>query len=120
VADVSADGSGLVVADGSVIRQYSVARRTVNRVASTRAEPAGEFRGHAGYVSCVALSPDESRLASTGKDGTIRIWDVASRNEIRVFAPKLGPLHWVAFAPDGLTLAFSSQKGHIGLLDLDE
>jgi hypothetical protein len=48
------------------------------------------------------------------------VWDAPSGTELRTFAPKLGPLHWVTFAPDGLTLAFSSQKGHVGLLDVDD
>ena len=33
------------------------------------------FHGHDGDVSDVAFSPDGSRLASTGKDGWLKVWD---------------------------------------------
>lgn len=77
------------------------------------------FRGHTRQVECVEFSPDGARLASVSTDGTLRVWDAAAGACARTFAPGLGGLHWVSFAPDGLTLAFSSLAGDIGLLDLD-
>lgn len=77
------------------------------------------FRGHRKRIECVEFSPDGTRLASASADGTLRIWDTASGACLRTFALKLGGLHWVTYAPDGLTLAYSSLKGDIGLLDLD-
>lgn len=84
--------------------------------------PTGEpvhFRGHTKRIECIEYSPDGTKLASASADRTLRIWDAATGKCLRTFALKLGPLHWVSFAPDGLTLAFSSTGGDIGLLDLD-
>jgi WD40 repeat protein len=78
------------------------------------------LRGHTKCIECVEFSPDGSRLASVSIDGTLRLWDVATGECVRTFALKLGGLHWVTFSPDGLTAAFSSTKGDIGLLDLDD
>jgi WD40 repeat protein len=78
------------------------------------------LRGHTKCIECIEFSPDGSRLASVSLDRTLRLWDVATGECVRTFALGLGGLHWVTFAPDGLTAAFSSIKGDIGLLDLDE
>jgi WD40 repeat protein len=40
--------------------------------------------GHAGRVSTVALSSDGRRILSGGVDETVRVWDVAARQELRV------------------------------------
>lgn len=77
------------------------------------------LRGHARTAACVEFAPDGRTLASTGEDGTLRLWDVATGIELKRLNPGIGPLHWLAFAPDGLTLALTSDKGHLVLLDLD-
>lgn len=76
-------------------------------------------RGHTKCIECVEFSPDGTRLASVSTDGTLRVWDATSGKCLRAMALKLGGLHWATFAPDGLTLAFSSFAGDIGLIDLD-
>ncbi|VTR99678.1 (myosin heavy-chain) kinase : G-protein beta WD-40 repeats containing protein OS=Reticulomyxa filosa GN=RFI_22818 PE=4 SV=1: WD40: WD40: WD40: WD40: PD40 [Gemmata massiliana] len=113
----SRDGKHIASCGGAIVHRYSA--RPVAGPGYHDPEKIGDFRGHTKRVDCIEFSPDGTRLASAANDGTVRVWDVASGGQLRAFHPKLGPLHWVTFAPDGLTLAFSSQKGHIGLLDMD-
>ena len=35
------------------------------------------LEGHAGWINCVAWSPDGTRLATGNSDGTARVWDAA-------------------------------------------
>ena len=113
----SPDGSRLAAAGGSVVMVWDMvmpARGKQRRPGTLR-----QFHGHTDQIQRLDFSPDGRTIASSAHDGTVRTWDVASGAEIRAFSPKVGPLHHVAFSPDGLTLTFTSDKGHLGLLDLD-
>jgi len=66
--------------------------------------------GHTSSVWKVLFTPDGKRLISVSDDKTIRFWDVASGEPIRVLRPPIGPgpegkLYAAALSPDGRTLA---------------
>jgi WD40 repeat protein len=46
------------------------------------------LKGHTDAVDCVSFAPDGKVLASGSKDGTVRLWDVASGKEMAVLRPK--------------------------------
>lgn len=87
-----------------------------------------ERNEHAGIVFSVRFSPDGKTVATGWGDGTIRIWDVATRKNIAAFvSPKVNPdetvlIRSVAFSPDGKTVASAntgtSSSGMIRLWDL--
>src|SRR5262249_4081463 len=79
---------------------------------------------HGGDVLSVAFSADGKTLASGGAEG-VRVWDVATGKQLRMWRGFATPVWSVAFSPDGGTLAAAElpngptagERG-IGLLSL--
>jgi WD40 repeat protein/tRNA A-37 threonylcarbamoyl transferase component Bud32 len=71
--------------------------------------PVGEvdcFEAHEGGVWGVTVSPDGKRALSTGNDGSVRLWDLKLRKELRCLRGHQGAVRCAAFSPDG-SLALS-------------
>ncbi|TWU07494.1 protein kinase domain-containing protein [Stieleria varia] len=92
---ISPDNQILAVASNGPIHLYD----------ADSSEQIASLYGHRNSVLSVCFSPDGKRIASSGLDGTIRIWDVAQRREMfRFRGHKLGTVYgvWsVAYTPDG-------------------
>jgi WD40 repeat protein len=56
----------------------------------------------------LALSPDEHLLALAAHDGTIAIWDLATRTRVLEMTGHTGPVTNLAWSPDGALLASSA------------
>ncbi|GIW96454.1 MAG: hypothetical protein KatS3mg110_4495 [Pirellulaceae bacterium] len=68
----------------------------------------GEFHGHTAELTSIAWHPGGRRIASASEDGSIRIWDVRSGQELLVFEPATLRRPFadaVCWSPDGRCLA---------------
>jgi serine/threonine protein kinase/WD40 repeat protein len=64
-----------------------------------------QLDGHQGGVPAVEFSPTGTQLASTGKDRTVRLWDLEAPHASRVLGPLPAAGQSLAYHPDGRMLA---------------
>lgn len=62
------------------------------------------FAGHTDYIRGLNFSPDSSKLASAANDSTIRLWDVATGEQLQTLTDGSIP-YSVAFHPNGEIIA---------------
>jgi WD40 repeat protein len=75
--------------------------------------PSGRLRamlkGHIMSVKGVAFSPDGKTLATGGDDRKVKLWNIATQQEVATLELLRGGCRSIRFSPDGRTLA----AGHI-------
>jgi WD40 repeat protein len=78
----------------------------------------GRLEGHEDRVTCIAYTADGKLLVSSGRDGTVRLWDVARREQRRSFTEDSVGLYGVVIAPDNRWVASGSYRGRLRVRDL--
>jgi WD40 repeat protein len=78
------------------------------------------LKGHHGWITGLAFSPDGSQLAVAGEHGQLRVWDLNAEEEAlpRLLHGHIGVVYSVAFNDDGSVLASAGADQTIRLWDL--
>ncbi|MFO1093254.1 MAG: serine/threonine-protein kinase [Planctomycetaceae bacterium] len=77
--------------------------------------PEATLQAHKSVVYRLAYSPDGQTLATPSADGTIKLWNVATKTEQRVLNGHTGEVNTVDFSPDGSLLASVSDDKSVRL-----
>ena len=103
------DGHYLAVAVDYEIKVYDLIKH----------RESAQLKGHKGRVTCVAVSPDSSTLATGSWDNSVRLWDLATGRLRTSFAWPIGRVTCLAYAPDGLRLAAGGDLGKVVVWDME-
>src|SRR3989442_3228876 len=73
------------------------------------------LKDHAGEILSVAFAPDDKLLASASYGGTVKLWNVATRQAALTLIGHSGPVARATFAPDGKLMAATGADGTLRL-----
>lgn len=69
-------------------------------------------------LAVARLSPDGSRIVTASSDGTARLWDAVTSEQLGPPLEHKAPVTWAEFRPDGRVLATCSQDKTVRLWDV--
>ena len=91
--------------DGKILA--SAARHIITLWDVVTGQPIATLEGPVRGVNHITYSPDGNTLASVSRDETVRLWDIATNQNIETFKGS----SYAAFSPDGTMLVFRKDSG---------
>ena len=73
---------------------------------------------HADDIASATLTPDGAQMLTAGKDGTLKLWDLATTRLVRTFAGHRGAVTAIALSPDGSRALSGGEDKTIRLWEL--
>ena len=96
------------------------ARESIHQENVDRLSPLLTLTGHEDDVTDVAFSPDNSLVASSSADGTIRVWNIADGSLQRTLQGHTDHVLTVAFSLDGSFLASGSNDRTVRIWQMSD
>lgn len=81
----------------------------VVRILRAAEDPGNPIHPHSGGLTCLAFSPDGKAVAAGCVDGTVRLWDAETGEEVRRLSAPHQVIDSLVFSGDGKTLVASLQ-----------
>ena len=117
-AEGNADGRLRIVAMPEFFQRLAVPRlRSAPKIQRWIQSDYIEFSGHIGAVTCLVFSPDGERLVTSGEDGTVKVWNANTGQEILILRGHAGAVNSVAFSPDGNRIISGGEDGTVRIWD---
>lgn len=110
-AELSSDGR--LQAMASFVGVAYVYQTVGEPQAAPRYEMLHDLAGHEGVVTGVAFNPEGSILASSGFDGTARLWNMDTGEALATLTNQPLPLEGVDFSPDGRHVVTAGDDGNV-------
>ncbi len=98
----------------------SPARKTIHLDSVDALSPVLTLTGHTDDVTDVAFSPDNTLLASSSADGTVRVWNVVDGSLRCTLKGHSDHVLTVAFSPDGSLLASGSNDRTVRIWQMSD
>jgi len=76
------------------------------------------YTGHTDVVNVVAWSPNGNYIASGSADNTLRVWEVASGNQMAIYRGHTGAINSIVWSPDSQHIASGSTDKTVQILDV--